>query len=92
MESNNFRSLIYSHHKIFAATYSDGILILDPKQKETPILLREPLGINSMSLHNTNEIWVATDNDAINMIDAENNSEKRTLVIYLLLLPFYFSL
>ncbi|MCX7549635.1 ligand-binding sensor domain-containing protein [Xanthomarina sp. F2636L] len=79
IETNNFRSIVYSHHKIFAATYRDGILILDTKQKEAPILLREPLGVNAMTLHNKNEIWVATDNDGITIIDAENYSEKRNI-------------
>ncbi|GGG46995.1 ligand-binding sensor domain-containing protein [Bizionia arctica] len=79
IEANNFRSLVFSHDKIFAATYRDGILILDSKQKEVPLLLKEPLGINSMSLHNKNEIWVATDNDGITIIDSENYSEKRSI-------------
>jgi ligand-binding sensor domain-containing protein/anti-sigma regulatory factor (Ser/Thr protein kinase) len=79
IEENNFKSVVYNNHKIFAATYRDGILILDPKDTEAPILLREPLGINAMEIHNKNELWVATDNDGISIIDIQNYAEKRNI-------------
>ncbi len=75
-ENNDFKSLVQSKNTLFAATYHDGILVIDLMKKEADFVLKEPLRINSLSLHNTNELWVATDNDGLTIIDLEKYTEK----------------
>ncbi len=75
IETNNFTSLVSYNNTLFAATFNDGILIIDTQNNDDAILMREPLRINSMSMHNDNELWIATDNDGITIINANTNSE-----------------
>ena len=79
IETNNFKAIVYSNNKIFAATFNDGILVINPKRTENPILLRDPLRINAMTIHHKNELWVATDNDGITIIDTEKLFQKRSI-------------
>lgn len=79
LETNNFKSVVFHDHKIFAATFNDGILVLDTKGQDKTLLIREPLRINSMSINNKGELWVATDNDGITIIDTENYAEIKRL-------------
>lgn len=79
LETNNFKSVVFHDHKIFAATFNDGILVLDTKGQDKTLLIREPLRINSMSINNKGELWVATDNDGITVIDTENYAEIKRL-------------
>ena len=79
LETNNFTSVLFHNQKIIAATFNDGILVIDFKNTDKNILIREPLRINSMAIHNTNELWVATDNDGITVIETENYSEIKRL-------------
>ncbi len=79
IEENNFTSLITYKDKIFAATFNDGVFIINTKNEEDTILMREPLRINTMAIHNKNELWVATDNDGITVINADSYSEIKRL-------------
>ena len=42
-------------------------------------MIREPLRINSTSILNGNQLWIATDNNGVSVIDAESNAELFTL-------------
>lgn len=77
--TNNFKAIVYHENKIFAATFNEGILIVDTEAKKKTILLSEPLRINAMSIHNKDELWVATDNNGITIIDTNNYREKRKI-------------
>ncbi len=79
IDSNNFTALVLHENHIFAATFKDGILIRDLKATSTPLLLREPLRINAMSIHHKDELWVATDDNGITIIDTKNYTEKKIL-------------
>lgn len=79
LESNNFSSLVFYGDKIFAATFNDGIRVIDAKNKDKTILIREPQRINSMSIQNKDELWVATDDDGITVIATESFEEIKRL-------------
>jgi ligand-binding sensor domain-containing protein len=79
LESNNFSAALSYQNKIYASTFDDGTFVFDLEDLEEPILLREPLRINSLSIQNETELWVATDNDGILIIDTKTNNEKAFL-------------
>lgn len=79
VETNNFTSVVAYNQKVYAATFDDGTFVIDLKGKEETILLKEPLRINSMSIQNNDELWVATDNDGISIIDTKTNLLKEQL-------------
>lgn len=79
LEANNFTALVSYSDKLFAATFNDGIRVLDANVTDKIILIREPLRINSMSIQNTDELWVATDNDGITVLNTDGYTEIKRL-------------
>ncbi len=79
LETNNFTSLVSYANKLFAATFNDGIRVLDSNLSDNNILIREPLRINSMSIQNNDELWVATDNDGITVLNTDSYTEIKRL-------------
>lgn len=75
LEDNNFKSLVSHNEHIFAATFNDGTIVFDTKDFNQQLLIREPLRINSVVLLNNNQLWIATDNDGVSVIDADTNQE-----------------
>ncbi len=76
LETSNFTAVVAYEDTIYAATFNDGTLIYDMNDLKNPILMKEPLRINAMSIQNKKELWIATDNDGISIIDPETNNEK----------------
>ncbi len=75
---NNFTALEYADSFVFAATYDDGTLVFDRNSNHhNPILIREPLRVTDMALVGNNELWIATDNDGITIIDTQTYNEKQ---------------
>lgn len=84
LESNNFTSILAHKDKIIAATFDDGVLILDVGNPKTTnsydvILMPEPSRINSMSIQNGDELWITTDNEGIVVVETENFEETKRL-------------
>lgn len=79
MESNNFVALVFYEDNIFAATFNDGTFIFNPNHFEDALLMREPLRINTMSIQNSNALWVTTDSDGISIIDTETFRTTSTI-------------
>ncbi|MFD0799195.1 two-component regulator propeller domain-containing protein [Maribacter chungangensis] len=79
LETNNFTSLVFYGDVIFAATFDDGIRVIDVADQDNIILIREPRRINSMAIQNKNELWVATDNEGITVIDTESYEERNII-------------
>lgn len=79
IEVNNFTALVYDQDKIFAATFNKGLLVLDIKDSKADIFLPKPLRINAMSIHKNNELWIATDNTGITVLDTKNYTIKRSI-------------
>lgn len=76
LESNVFSAVTTISDKVYAATFNDGIFVFDLNNLEDPILIREPLNINSVSIQNKNELWVTTDSYGITIINTETDNEK----------------
>lgn len=79
LETNNFTSLVFHGEVIFAATFDDGIRVIDAADQDKIILIREPRRINSMAIQNKNELWVATNNEGITVIDTESYEERNII-------------
>ncbi len=79
IETNNFTAVLQHKDKILAATFDDGIFVIDTKNTKDNFLIPEPIRINSMAIHHTNELWVATDNDGITVIETDDYTEIKRL-------------
>ena len=76
-ETTNFTSLVIYNEKLFASTFIDGILIIDPKKLKEDQIIVKPLRINQLEMIN-DKLWVSTDNDGITIIDPETfQAEKK---------------
>lgn len=79
IEANNFKSVVSYNQKLYAATFNDGTFVIDLRGKEETILIKEPLRINAISIQNNDELWIATDNDGISILDTKTNVLKEQL-------------
>ncbi|MCK8480393.1 ligand-binding sensor domain-containing protein [Psychroserpens algicola] len=79
IERGDFKALITYKSKIIASTFNDGTLVFESGDFDNQILIREPLRINSISVLNDNQLWIATDNNGVSVISLETNSELFTL-------------
>ncbi|MEM9143200.1 MAG: two-component regulator propeller domain-containing protein [Bacteroidota bacterium] len=77
IQKNNFKDVLAHKKQLFAATYDDGIWVWDLEKQNGPLLIREPLRINSLSIQNDKELWVATENDGIRILDTDTFVEKQ---------------
>ena len=68
--------------KIFASTFNDGTIAFEAKDFDTQLLIREPLRINSSSIQNNNQLWIATDSHGVSVIDTETYTELFSLNSY----------
>ncbi|SDZ82215.1 sensor histidine kinase [Bizionia paragorgiae] len=76
IEKGNFSALAQYKHNVYASTFNDGTFVIDTRGLEDSFLIKEPLRINALSIQNENELWVATDNSGITVIDIETHLEK----------------
>ncbi|MGO4919560.1 ligand-binding sensor domain-containing protein [Maribacter spongiicola] len=79
IEVNNFKTVIQHNNKILAATFDDGVFIMDSENTDNQFLMPEPSRINSMSIQNEDELWLATDNDGITIVETKKFSEIKRL-------------
>jgi ligand-binding sensor domain-containing protein len=79
LESNNFTSVLLHNDKILAATFDDGVFIMDSENPEDNFLMPEPTRINSMSIQNEDELWIATDNEGVVVVETEKFAEIKRL-------------
>ncbi|WP_424000997.1 ligand-binding sensor domain-containing protein [Maribacter sp. IgM3_T14_3] len=79
VEVNNFKSVIQHNSKILAATFDDGVFIMDSENTDNQFLMPEPSRINSMSIQNTDELWIATDDEGITIVETNKFSELKLL-------------
>ncbi len=70
LEANNFTAVLQHNDKIVAATFDDGVFVMNADNPRDNFLMPEPLRINSMSVHQ-DELWIATDIEGITVIETE---------------------
>ncbi|MGS2725754.1 ligand-binding sensor domain-containing protein [Psychroserpens sp. BH13MA-6] len=75
LERNDFTALLGVNQKIFASTFDDGTIIFDSSSFDDQLLLREPLRINSTTLLNSDELWLATDSQGISVLNTESYND-----------------
>ncbi|MDG5491027.1 two-component regulator propeller domain-containing protein [Psychroserpens sp. SPM9] len=79
LERGDFKALADYNTKIIASTFNDGTLVFEFDDFNNHILIREPLRINSISILNSNQLWVATDANGVTVIDMDTYAELFTL-------------
>ncbi|MEE9361992.1 MAG: two-component regulator propeller domain-containing protein [Cellulophaga sp.] len=79
VETNDFTALIVTEKAVFAATFTDGILIYEYGDPTKELLIREPSRIQSMVVLNTTELWVSTQNEGVVIIDMATYDEQNRL-------------
>lgn len=79
VEKNNFKSVIAHNNHIIAATFDDGVFIIDKATTDNRFLMPEPSRINSMSIQNENELWITTDNEGVTIVETKTFSEIKRL-------------
>lgn len=79
LDYNDYIDLAILDSKIFASTFNDGTLVIEDQNFEDAYLIREPFRINSISIQNSNQLWIATDNKGVAVIDTETYKELFTI-------------
>ncbi|WP_299333004.1 two-component regulator propeller domain-containing protein [uncultured Psychroserpens sp.] len=75
IERGEFKSLAGFNNKVYASTFNDGTIVFNSQNFDDQLLIREPLRINSTSIQNTDQLWMATDNNGVSVIDLHTNDE-----------------
>lgn len=76
----NFTAAVFHNNKIFAAAFNHGILVLNTNAKTYGNRwIQKPERVTNISVYNDNELWVATDNDGITIIDSDVYIQKRKI-------------
>ncbi|WCO01746.1 ligand-binding sensor domain-containing protein [Psychroserpens ponticola] len=71
LDHNDYIDLAILDAKIFASTFNYGTLVIETQNFEDAYLIRTPLRINSISIQNSNQLWIATDNEGVSVVDTE---------------------
>ena len=77
-ETPSFTALMVRQKKLYAATFMDGILVIDLQFKEQDQLISGPIRVNNLALIN-NQLWVSTNEAGVYMY--EPNSLSLTRII-----------
>ncbi len=78
--AHNFTAAIFYKNKIFAAAFNEGILVLNTNAKSYGNRwISQPLRVTNISIHNDNELWFATDNEGITIINGDKRSRKKKI-------------
>lgn len=76
----DFTAAIFYNNKIFAASFDHGILVLNTNAKTYGNRwIKKVTRVTNISKHNNNELWFATDNDGITIIDSELYEQKKKI-------------
>ena len=78
--AHDYTAAIFHNNKIFAAALNQGVLVINTNAKSYGnYWISEPVRVNSISAYNEDELWFATNNEGIIIIDANLHTQKRTI-------------
>ncbi|MDH7447658.1 sensor histidine kinase [Aquimarina sp. 2201CG14-23] len=78
--AHNFTSALYHNKKVFTSAINQGILVLNTNAKSYGNKwIQSPLNVKNISIHNNNELWFATENEGISILDASNYKLKKKI-------------
>ncbi|MBQ0734491.1 sensor histidine kinase [Aquimarina celericrescens] len=78
--AHDFTAAIFYNDKVFAAAFNQGILVLNTNAKSYGnYWISKPLRVTNISLHNGNELWFATDNEGISIVDGDKRTHLRNI-------------
>jgi len=73
LSKHNFKSITYYKQSVFCASFNNGIYIFDEEKSiVNPVSINNTKRINSLSILNESELWIATDNNGITIINASD--------------------
>ncbi|MDY8134616.1 two-component regulator propeller domain-containing protein [Aquimarina sp. 2201CG5-10] len=76
----DFTAAIFHKNKVFAAAFNQGILVLNTNAKSYGNRwVKYPLRVNSISVHNNNELWFSTSNEGIIVLDDKKYNKKKKI-------------
>lgn len=75
LERGDFKAIVGLKTKVYASTFNDGTIVFESQNFDDQLLIREPLRINSTSIQNDNQLWLATDDNGVSVIDTKSNTE-----------------
>ncbi len=76
----DFTAAIFYNNKVFAAAFNQGVLVLNTNAKTYGNRwIQRPVRVTDISVHNNNELWFATDNDGITILDFETHALKKKI-------------
>lgn len=78
-EHNNFTSVIVHGPHILAATFDDGIFVIERNNHQEAFLLPEPIRINSLSIQDEDELWIATESEGVVIVETAKFTEIKKL-------------
>ncbi len=81
LDANNVVSLVGFQDKVFGATQNDGTYVY-ATGKPQPLLVREPLKINSLQLQKDNQLWFCTTSEGVVILDANTFSVLKRINTY----------
>ncbi len=78
--AHDFTAAIFHNNKVFAAAFNQGILVLNTNAKSYGnYWISKPLRVTNISVHNKNELWFATDNEGISIVNADKRKYLRSI-------------
>ncbi len=78
--AHDFTAAIFYNDKVFAAAFNQGILVLNTNAKSYGnYWISKPLRVTNVSVHNDNELWFATDNEGISIVDGDKRRRLRNI-------------
>ncbi|GAA4272709.1 two-component regulator propeller domain-containing protein [Aquimarina gracilis] len=78
--AHDFTAAIFYNNKVFAAAFNQGVLVLNTNAKSYGnYWISKPLRVTNISVHNDNELWFATDNEGISIVNADKRKHLRNI-------------
>ncbi len=69
----NFKSICYYKQNVLCASFNNGVFLFEEENTNTIALpINDTKRINSIAILNENELWIATDNNGISVINADD--------------------
>ncbi|GAA4275786.1 histidine kinase [Aquimarina mytili] len=78
--AHDYTAAIFHKNKIFAAALNQGVLVINTNAKSYGNRwISKPLRVNNISVYNDNELWFATNDEGIIIVDANKRKIKKRI-------------
>ncbi len=78
--AHEFTAAVFHNNKIYAAAFNQGVLVINTNAKTYGnIWISKPLRVTNISVHNDDELWFATNNAGITILDIAKHKQKKKI-------------